>query len=446
MAFRARRISGSLLAAAVLAAVPAAATPPAASTAEVVVTAGSTAEAAARVLAAGGTVRGALELIDGVAATVPAGARVEGAVPDVPVPLASAEHAGTGTPVQVGAADPGGLTGAGVTVALLDTGVADVPGLAGRVVAGPDLSDEGDGVDRYGHGTFMAGLIAGEGVGVAPGARVLSIKVAGADGEARLSRLLAGMQWVLDNRREAQIGVLNLSFGVETPQGANGDPLVRAAEAVADAGVTVVAASGNEGEGVVTSPGTSWAAVTVGASDTHGTADIADDTVAPWSGRGKVGPFDKPDLVAPGVDIVSLRAPGSKIDTEFPNARIGADRFRGSGTSMATAIVSGAVAAVLAARPGATPADVKAALVDTADPIEGAATLDMAGAATTTPDGASRGRGRSFPGTGWQGARWAGARWAGARWAGARWAGARWADEGWAGARWAGARWAAAIW
>jgi serine protease AprX len=379
---------------------------------------------------------------------LPADAHVAGVVvPDTSVRVAGAGYTRRSSqPVQVAAVNPGGLTGEGARIALLDTGVADVPGLAGRVVHGPDLSGDGDGVDRYGHGTFMAGLIAGDGTGVAPGAQILSIKLAGADGVTHLSDLLEGMQWVREHRDDEHIDVVNLSFGVVTPRGGKGDPLVRAAEALVDDGLTVVAASGNEGEGVVTSPGSSWAAITVGASDTHGTVDIGDDTVAPWSGRGKVGPFDKPDLVAPGVDVVSLRAPGSTVDNDFPTARIGEDRFRGSGTSMATAIVSGAAAAVLAAHPGATPSDVKNALIDSADTITDAVTLDLAGAVTTTPAGLVHGRGGSASGTGWQGARWAGARWAGARWAGARWAGARWADEGWAGARWAGARWAAAIW
>ena len=289
--------------------------------------------------------------------------------------------------------------GAGITVAVVDTGVASVGDLAGRVshvsvVPGP----RGDG---FGHGTFMAGLIAGSGAassgrlaGVAPAANVLDVRVASSHGDTSLSLVLAGLQVVSDRRSaDSSLRVLNLSLSEDSPVPPSLDPLAQALETLWRAGVTVVVAAGNTGPaaGTVTAPGNDPVVITVGALDEAGTSARSDDTVAAFSSRGLAfGSGAKPDLVAPGVSLVSLRAPGSVVDTGYPSARVGSAYFRGTGTSMAAAVTSGAVAVLLAKRPSLSPDAVKAVLMSSAYDVHASGDagvqggLDL-GAALTTP-------------------------------------------------------------
>lgn len=365
-------------------------------------------------------------------------------------------------------------SGFGVGVALLDTGVADVPELAGRLVRGPDLSGDGDGLDHHGHGTFMAGLIAGDGrvsggtaprFGVAPGAHVVSVKLAGRDGITSLSRVLEGVGWAIANQDEHAIRVLNLSLGVPTKRSPQADPLAAAVEAAWAAGLTVVTAAGNEGPGTVTSPGRDPWVVTVGATDTS-TSPV---TVADWSGSGKVVGHDKPQVLAPGVSVVSLRAPGSAVEQDHPEAHVDERYLRGSGTSMSTALVSGAVAVLAELRPFAAPDDLKGALASTATGVAGSkgGAVDLAAADAAEPDRAWRQRHAiGFDGLGgrakagmpwdragapdvgerWQRARWMDGEWQRARWMDGEWQRARWMRHDWQRARWMDAEWQRARW
>jgi serine protease AprX len=263
---------------------------------------------------------------------------------------------------------------------VLDTGIAASGDLAGRVVASADLSGEWTFTDSYGHGTFMAGQIAGSGqgggpAGVAPGVDLVDLKVAGADGATTLGQVLAAMQLADAARDRLNLRVLNVSLGAPADDPATA-PLTEAVERLWADGITVVAASGNEGGGV-DAPGLDRYVVTVGAVDPAG-------AVPSWSSRGPdFAGRAKPDLVAPGVGLVGLRAPGSTIDLANPEARVGDHYFRGSGTSMSTAVVAGAAALVAAAHLEWGPDWVKAALTRTA-----AGTLDLGaalGAATVPP-------------------------------------------------------------
>jgi serine protease AprX len=433
----------------------------------VVVVGGDAAATAAVVQATGGQVRGILRSVGGASAllTDREAAAVEAAGLDV-VADASARvtsdgfgtTSGAGSPgmrVQVAALDPGATwyerAGAGVGIALLDTGVTPSSELDGAVVAGPDLSGDGDGLDHYGHGTFMAGLIAGRTTGAAPGAHVVSVKVAGADGSTTLSTVLAAIDWAIERRAEYGLRILSISLAVDAAPTWRADPLAIAAEVATAHGLLVVTAAGNDGDDVA-SPGIAPSALTVGATDVHDTAAVRDDTVPTWSGHGG----DKPELVAPGVSVVSSRAAGSAIDVAHPEARVGDEHFRGSGTSMATALAAGAAAVLAEQVVDAGPAELKAALVAGAAPVGGAwpaaGAVDIAAAlavaddangtaAAHVPGNVRRGR---FGQAAWTGTRWAGTRWAGTRWAGTRWAGTRWAGTRWAGTRWAGTRWASA--
>ncbi|MGH9152463.1 MAG: S8 family serine peptidase [Acidimicrobiales bacterium] len=439
---------------------------------------------------AGGRPGPALELVGGVAARLDLRqiAAVEAAgfsvVDDAPMAVSSTDL--DAVPVadhQLAAMNPGGDwdldAGAGVGVALVDTGVTEVDDLRGRLVQGPDLSGEGDGVDRFGHGTFMAGLIAGDGtlsaarpsrhVGMAPGAHVVSVKVAGADGGTSLSRVLDGIGWVVANADQHAVRVLSLSVAVP-PLGANyhADPLSAAVEAAWASGITVVAAAGNDG-GEVSSPGRDPWVITVGALDTGDVLGASDDTVPSWSGRETTRWSAKPELLAPGVSVVSLAAPGSTVVAENPGSVVDEHYLLGSGTSMATAMTAGAVAVLTEHHAAATPDDYKAALVATGRPVPGeiGRAVDLAAADLVeagSPEewwqrfpvafnGLGAGLGDRMPWAGsrwadddWAGSRWAGSRWAGSRWADEEWTGSRWADEEFAGSRWAGSRWAGSRW
>lgn len=486
-------IMGLLVALAAPAVVAAAAAPTVAPTAEeirVVVQTGDADGAAALVAAHGGQVATRLPLIGAVAATLTP-AEVErldardGVVvtPDLVVDFASTS---LGAPpagdLQLEALNPPAdwspATGSGVGVALIDTGVADVDALEGRVIHGPDYSGEGDGIDRFGHGTFMAGLIAADGrpttagdpvYGVAPGAHIVSVKVAGADGVTHLSTLLDAIGWVVVHQDDHGIRVLNLSVAVTLPMAPAADPLAQAVEAAWASGITVVAAAGNDGAAGVSSPGHSPWVLTVGSTDTNGTVSVADDALAPWSGHGRVMGRHRPDVLAPGVSTISLRPPESAVDRRFAEARVGDDHFRGSGTSMSTALTAGAAAALLEWRPGATPDDVKAALVTTAVPVTGstAGAVDLAAAdaveptrgwrqqhpiAARTPEGRPmrvmpfNARGAAGPDETWQRLRWVDGDWQRLRWVDSDWQRLRWVDDEWARLRWVDANLARLRW
>ena len=449
----------------------------------VIVEASSVSAATTAVDAVGGRVDLSLPIVNGVAARISSSAAAEletnptlrvmadATLHPTGASFRAATSDGQGVDTQIAALDPpAGWSpdaGRGVAVALVDTGVTPTPDLHGsRLVVGPDLSGEGDGLDHYGHGTFMAGLIAGDGTasagaptrhfGVAPGATLVSVKVAGADGSTTVSRVIAGIGWVVSHRDTYGIDVLNLSFGVDAPMPYVFNPLSAAVEAAWASGIAVVVSAGNDGNGHVTSPGSDPYVITVGAADTASTVSTSDDGVPSWSGQEQFRGYSKPDVVAPGVSLISLRAPGSTVDVTHPEGRVGAVYFRGTGTSMSTAVVSGAAALLLADHPAATPDDVKGALVDGAVHISGNARevdIARAGRAQAEPDWwqhypvAFHGLGRGFDnGMPWTATRWTASRWTATRWTATRWTATRWTDEEWAASRWTSTRWTATRW
>jgi len=277
-----------------------------------------------------------------------------------------------------------GITGGGVTVAVLDSGVAadaDLVQPANRILASVNFADQRLASDPGGHGTHIAGIIAGNGsrsggevVGIAPQANVVDVRVLGSTGSGRISSVVRGIEWVLAHRAAYNIRVINLSFGARANLSYRADPMAAAVEIAWRRGLVVVAASGNGGPagGTVVTPGIDPYAITVGATDDRGTLGRGDDLLAWFSAWGSADSNAKPDLVAPGRRIVSIRVPGSALDTLFPErvvvARNGSTYFRLTGTSMATAVVSGAAALLLARRPDLSPDQVKALLVSTTQP------------------------------------------------------------------------------
>jgi serine protease AprX len=288
------------------------------------------------------------------------------------------------------------LKGAGVTIAMLDSGVAAHPEIQ-TLVAAVDLVgtydptfDPGSSVDGDGHGTHVAGIMVGNGthssgrfVGVAPDAGLVSVRVLDDQGRGRTSDMLAGLQWVLDHKDAYGIRVLNLSLGHAVFEPAEFDPLVQAVDTLWDAGIVVVCAAGNngrDGHGTITSPCNSRKVITVGALNERKTLDRADDTVATYSSRGPTY-YDliaKPDLIAPGNRIVSVRAAGSYLDLLTPDRRVAADEgqpllfehLEMSGTSMAAPFVAGAAALMVEQEPSLNPATVKARLMVSARKFE----------------------------------------------------------------------------
>jgi serine protease AprX len=422
-----------------------------------------------------------------------------------------------------------GYTGQGVGVAMIDSGVAPVNGLStpGKVVNGPDLSFESQYpslqyLDTLGHGTHMAGIIAGHDtaatsvsstdtthfLGMAPDAQILSVKVADAHGQTDVSQVLAAIDWVVQHQNDngMNIRVLNLSYGTDSSQSYVLDPLAYAAEQAWLHGIVVVVAAGNQGNNSngLENPAIDPYVIAVGASNTHNTTSVRYHTPASFTSQGDG--TRNPDLSAPGVHIMSLRDPGSFIDTQFGRTAIVSNRFfLGSGTSQAAAVVSGAAALLLSQRPGLTPDQVKALLAGHTHSmygptdLKGSGELNLAAVFSaptpaavqtwSTSNGtgsleASRGSlhvvdangspltgeqdifgnsvdtqalatgeasasawdGGSFNGASWSGASWSGASWSGASWSGASWSGASWSGASWSGASWSGASWSGASW
>jgi serine protease AprX len=415
---------------------------------------------------------------------------------------------------------PLGIDGSGIGVAVIDSGVVPVQGLnaPGKVINGADLSFESQVpqlgyLDTYGHGTHIAGIIAGNDgsatgfQGIAPGAHLVELKVASHDaGAADVSQVLAAIDWVVQHRNDPglNIRVLNLSYGTESMQAYQLDPIAFAVENAWRHGIVTVVAGGNDGtaRGSLTDPAVDPYVLAVGAADLNDPNLLGCATVAPFSSRSSTRAVD---VIAPGVSIASLRDPGSAVDQAHPGAVVGTRFFRGSGTSQATAVVSGAAALLLQARPNLTPDQVKAALTSTALPVglfdrsaAGSGMIDVSAAAhayvgsstqrwarATGTGSIDQARGRSdvtingtvltgeqdimgdpwhgaawasasasataWTGGDWNGATWTGACWctmaaAGSGWSGAQWSGAQWSGAQWSGAQWSGAQWSGAQW
>ena len=409
-----------------------------------------------------------------------------------------------------------GYTGKGVGVAVIDTGVAPVQGLnsPGKVVNGPDLSLESQSpglqyLDTNGHGTFMAGLIAGNDGqsggyrGVAPDAHIVSLKVGVADGGTDVSQVIAAIDWVVQHRNDngMNIRVINLSYGTNSTQPYGVDPLAYAVEQAWKAGIVVVAAAGNSGYQTGASaqgladPAYDPQIIAVGGADTNGSATPWDDQVASYSaGAASCSSACRaPDLIAPGSHMQGLRVPGSYIDQNNPAGVLGSRYFRGSGTSEATAFTSGAVADLLQRYPQLTPDQVKQMLTSSCDKLSsfnwkqqgcGEIDLDKLLAASVPSVFASQQYNAPSTGTGSleasrgtdhissngvvlqgeqdifgkpfvsgamaaleaAGSSWSGGMWNGSVWTGSSWSGSSWSGSSWSGSSWSGSSWSGSSW
>ena len=458
------------------------------------------------VVVLGGTVTRDLPIIGGFSATVPEAAvetlttslGVRAVTFDAPVEPEGLDVDGGAASVYRKVIDtPTGSsapTGAGVTVAVVDTGVSTVPDLADNLVTvtGPggatspclNLSTEAGCQDSYGHGTFIAGLIAGDGVrkGIAPDAGILAVKLSGRDGSSSVSQVLAALQWLIEHKDVYDIGVINLSLRVASNLSYRVDPMNLGVQQAWANGIVVVVSAGNQGAGAETiaKPGDDPWVITVGSTDDRGTVGLGDDAVSSFSSRGPTytDGIVKPDVVVPGRSLVSLRSPGSAADEAFPAFVDGTYR-RGSGTSFSAGIVSGAAAVLRAADPTASNDRIKFALMSTARPLAGAsATEQGAGVVDLTkalaaPAGEANGHlfhpifnaavpgvsadwlgslwnltwdGSNWQGSNWQGSNWQGSNWQGSNWQALDWEGSNWQIGDWQGSNWQGSNWQGSNW
>jgi serine protease AprX len=288
------------------------------------------------------------------------------------------------------------LQGQGITVAVLDTGVSSSADLQNRVLLSKTFSRLSfEGADFYGHGSHVMGIVGGNGVnssgayvGVAPKANLINLQVSDAFGNGTSSNVVAALQWVYENHVAYNIRVVNISFNTTIPESYHTNPISAAAEILWFNGVVVVVSAGNEGKNGLYPPANDPFVITVGASNDQGTGDPADDSLATFSAYGTTADgIQKPDLLAPGVNIVSLLTnPFSRLPIDHPDNIVKIDNapvyFRMSGTSMAAPVVSGAAALLLQDEPGLTPDQVKYRLMATARPLKkatgsGAGLLDI---------------------------------------------------------------------
>lgn len=252
-----------------------------------------------------------------------------------------------------------GIWGQDITAAVLDTGIAaGHPDYRDRIAGFYDFINRKTNIyDDYGHGTHVTGILAGDGRmntayrGIAPKAKIVHLKILDHHGNGKREDVIAGIRWVLANRRKYGIRILNISVGTVKEGDRKDEGLIRAVEEAWDAGIVVVVAAGNMGPKAqtITAPGNSRKVITVGSSDERGPV---------YSGRGPTRScVCKPDIVAPGSDIISCNA-------SFQNGK--GYYCRKSGTSMATPMVSGAVALLLAKEPWLTNVEVKMRLRESA--------------------------------------------------------------------------------
>lgn len=270
-----------------------------------------------------------------------------------------------------------GLTGKGVTVAVLDTGIFrhyDLIYPKNRIIGFKDfVNGQTFPYDDNGHGTHVAGAIAGNGSasskiysGVAPEANIVGVKVLDAEGSGSISNVIAGVNWSIENRTSLGIRIINLSLGATPTTSYINDPLAQACEKAWLSGIVVTAAAGNSGpEGTINTPGFDPVILTIGATNDRNTVNMEDDVPGEYtSSKPTVDGFIKPDIAVPGTNITSLLSPNSTLANQYPANHVGPHYLTLTGTSMATGIASGVIALFLQAYPNYTPDTVKVRLIE----------------------------------------------------------------------------------
>lgn len=381
-------------------------------------------------------------LIFGALALIAGGAVALADLDDGPSPGVVAPYAESGSLTEIAdqlgvtEAWAAGITGSGVSVAIVDTGVAPVEALRDQTVVTVDLTVEANdaataGVDTYGHGTHLAGIVAGNDPttgfrGIAPDASIVSVKVAGRDGTVQPADLIAGVHWVVDHADQHDVGVLLLAFDAAEATPLEEQSLLAAVERAWEHGIVVVTATGNDGTTGLSAPSSSPSAIAVAAVDS--TVDGARFSLTEFSNRGDDARL--PDLAAPGAHVISLRAPGSTADVDHPEGYVDAERFLGSGTSQAAAVIAGHAALVLQVSPDATPAEVRDWLVGASTPV-GTAAETGAGVPSATDLFTTISADVPWSSSGWSSSGWSSSGWSSSGWSSSGWSSSGWSSSGW---------------
>src|SRR5579864_150837 len=400
--------------------------------------------------------------------------------PDVPIAPVGIEESGLWRD-SVGANQVPSLTGLAnlPAIAVVDSGIdatktQDFP----NIVADVNLNSANPGAsgDDEGHGTMVSGIAAGAGMypGVLPGAPIVAVRTADANGASSTSDVIAACDWILQHQAQYNIRVANFSLVSEAQSSFTNDPLDAAVEQLWFHGIFVVAASGNFGVpgGVFMAhaPGNDPFIMTVGALDTNGTADPGDDFTAPWSAYGYTGDgFFKPEISAPGRWIAAPVPVGSTLATTEPDRMVAPGYMWMSGTSLSSPMVAGAADAILALHPDWTPGQVKGALMMSASALPGipdwaggVGELDASLALTlaTAPDAdanlepfvVSDGNGGlTFDGNGWEqtvqsSTNWSATNWSATNWSQTNWSATNWSQTNWSQTNWSATNWNATNW
>jgi serine protease AprX len=349
------------------------------------------------------------------------------------------------------------LQGQGITVAVVDSGIQKNKDIKKHFLGSVNFNAAyHDSNDRYGHGSFVAGILAGDGsasdgerIGIAPKANLINLRVSDDQGMSTESDVVDALQWIFDNHRRYNIRVVNLSLNAASAQSYHTSPLCAAVEILWFNGITVVVSAGNAGRAALYPPANDPFAITVGAADDRGTLKLSDDSVAAFSSYGTIDGIAKPDLVAPGANIIGYLPDNEKLTVgqEHPSHMVNKDYFRMSGTSMAAPIVSGAVALLLQDEPTLTPDQVKYRLMATAVRSRtiwpgysaqhaGSGYLNIRAAIDfSSSQRANAGRQPSdllmtgsapLTADNWSSANWSSANWSSANWSSASWGGDTW--------------------
>jgi serine protease AprX len=369
-----------------------------------------------------------------------------------------------------------GYQGSSVTVAVVDSGWTGHPDFR-ALPSGGNMrlltrvgfnGNETNLDDHSGHGDFVAGIIGGNGarsqgqyIGMAPKVNLVSVKVSAQDGQGTISGLVAGLQWIYNNRSLYNIRVVNISINSSVPESYRTSALDAAVEILWFNGIVVVVSSGNNGDvnGVVYPPANDPFAITVGATDDRGTASLQDDVVSNYSAAGVTEDgIVKPDLVAPGTNLVApLSSGGADLSKAHQqNQVLGTSYFRMSGTSVAAPVVAGAVALLLQHQPGLTPDQVKYRLLATANinwpgysqARAGAGYLDAYAALHTTTTGSANTdqyvsnllttgpNGLSSSSVSWSSVSWSSVSWSSVSWSSVSWSSVSWSSVSWSSDYW----------
>ncbi len=373
-----------------------------------------------------------------------------------------------------------------VTVAVIDSGIARHTDLQGADNSNGNTDNGASRVlvdaqfprssyvpnDKLGHGTHIAGIIAGNGnashgtyIGVAPTSNVVNVKVTDDTGKATTSDIISGLQWVYNNGTRYNIRVLNLSLTSTVADSYNSSPLDAALELLWFKNIVVVVSAGNGGPGQLYPPANDPFVITVGAANDQGTTDVQDDTVASFSAYGTTGDgFAKPDVVAPGTNIVSLLASSQAVLAQAHPDHIVApgSYFRMSGTSMSAPVTAGAAALLLQGNPKLNPDQVKYRLISTASTFNtaaaGAGEINVyaaahQSAATTANHGLILSRMLwnnsnpvAYDSGNWTSGNWTSGNWTSGNWTSGNWTSGNWTSGNWTSGNWTSDSWASDYW